>query len=82
MLSAESNSVVSATAYGFRILASEWQSYSISERAGDNAYDAKGLAEKFAALAAQWETIAGEGGTLQAGVIALDFMQKGTLTDG
>lgn len=79
LLAAETT-VTAAVALGFETLSGEWAAYSIQEREGDVSYDAKGLAEVYAELADDWrdKPDGGNGsGTLQAGVIALDFMAKG-----
>lgn len=75
----EEGHVVSATAYAFEILAGEWQSYSLREKEDTNEFDAKELADKYWNLANMWRRKPNGGdssGSLQAGVISLDFMQK------
>lgn len=79
-LTEQSNSVIKSVAMGLEALANEWLSYSISEREGDVSYDAKGLAEQFAKMAKDWwakPEDGSAGGSLQAGVILMDFAEKG-----
>lgn len=83
LLEQESDTVVAATAFGFEILASEWESYSLREKEGEAEYDAKEVADGYQELADKWRAKPGGGtssNSLQAGVIALDFMEKGTVT--
>lgn len=53
-VSSESDNVEAATARGFETLASEWTSYSLSEREGDVSFDAKGMANLYKARAGEW----------------------------
>lgn len=79
-LSAQSNSTNKATAMAFEALAGEWMAYSIQQREGDLSYDAKGLADRYFALAKEWWAKPEDGsasGSLQAGVILMDFAEKG-----
>jgi hypothetical protein len=82
-----SDAVISGTALGLEILASEWTSYALAERDGatGNTMDAKETADTFADRANEWRAKPG-GGTgsnaLQSGVIDYNFQQKGDeLTD-
>lgn len=80
LLEQQSSSVNKAVAMGLDLLASEWMSYSIQEREGDVSYDAKGLAEDYFNLAKEWwakPDDGSSGGSLQAGVILMDFAEKG-----
>lgn len=73
-----------ATARLFEILAAEWTPYALRERKDDVEYDAKGLPEQYNELAAKWrakENGGDDSSVLEAGVIALDFMQKGSVLD-
>lgn len=81
-LTEQSNGINKASAMALNILGNEWLSYSIAEKEGNDVdYDAKGLAAEFFKRAAElWNTPDGEVvGSLGAGVVTLDFMQKGTL---
>lgn len=76
----EETTVTAATAFGFEILASEWVSFSIAEREDDYNYDAKETANNYANFAKEWRAKPDGGtgsGSLQAGVLTLDFMEKG-----
>lgn len=80
LLSSQSNSVKAAVAAGFDLLASEWMSYSLAEKEADLSYDAKGLAEQYAKLAKDWwakPDDGSSGSSLQAGIILMDFAEKG-----
>ena len=69
-----------ATALGFEILASEWGAYAISEDEGEVSFDAKKVSDRFLELANYWRKKPGGGtggNSLQAGVLTLDFMEKG-----
>lgn len=80
LLSSQSGSVNKAIAAGFDLLAGEWMSYSIQEREGDVSYDAKGLADRYKELAKDWWAKPDDGSSassLQAGVILMDFAEKG-----
>lgn len=69
-----------ATALGFETLASEWGAYAITEREGEVGFDAKTVSDQYFKLAQYWRSKPDGGtggGSLQAGVIALDFMEKG-----
>lgn len=80
ILSEESNLVNGAIAHIFEILANEWTAYAISEKEGEVSLDAKAVADEFHKRAAEWRKKADSGDgvkALQAGVIALDFMEKG-----
>ena len=80
-LTEQSNGINKASAMALNILGNEWLSYSILEKEDNVWYDAKKLAESFFKRAAElWNTPDGEAvGSLGAGVVTLDFMQKGTL---
>ena len=72
-----------ATARIFEVLGSEWASYALVEKEGEVSFDAKEVVDKFAALAAEWRSKPDGGDSsriLQAGVITLDFMEKGSTT--
>lgn len=76
----ETDGLTAATAFGFEILASEWMAYSIAEREGEVSFDAKGLADSYMTIAKDWRSKpdgGDSGGTLKAGVIVHDFMEKG-----
>jgi hypothetical protein len=55
----ESDSFNGAMAAVFEILAVEWTQYGMSQKEADLAFDAKGLAEKYLALAFEWRRKAG-----------------------
>lgn len=79
-ISTETAGNTAATAFGFEILASEWGSYAISEREGEVSFDAKEVSEQYLDIAQEWRNKpdGGTGGrSLQAGVLTLDFMEKG-----
>lgn len=79
-ISTETAGNTAATAFGFEILASEWTAYSIAEREGEVSFDAKAVADNYLTIAQEWRNKpdGGTGGrSLQAGVLTLDFMEKG-----
>lgn len=80
LTAAETAGIAAATALGFEILASEWGAYAIQEREGEVSFDAKEVIDKFFDLANYWRNKPGGGtggNSLQAGVLTLDFMEKG-----
>jgi hypothetical protein len=79
-LTAQGDSINKATAMGLNILGNEWLAYSIAESEGDVDYDAKGLADSFFKRAKELSSTPDGGaiGELSAGVVTLDFMEKGT----
>lgn len=54
ILSEEDSRVNGAIAHTFEILSSEWGAYNLSERKGETQFDAKELADYYAALAKFW----------------------------
>jgi hypothetical protein len=80
LLSTETEGTTAATALGFEILANEWAAYTIAEREGEVSFDAKEVSDQYLQIASEWRNRPG-GGTggksLSAGVITLDFMEKG-----
>lgn len=81
-LTTQSNGINKSVAMGLDVLGNEWLSYSIAEKEGEIDYDAKDLAESFFARAKDLAGTPDDGtiGSLSAGVVTLDFMQKGSLT--
>ena len=80
LIATETDGNTAATALGFETLASEWASYALSEREGEVSFDAKKTSEQFFSVANYWRNKPGGGtggGSLSAGVITLDFMEKG-----
>ena len=80
LIATETAGNTAATALGFETLAGEWGSYTLSERGGEGSFDAKEVSDQFFSLANYWRSKpnGGTGGnSLQAGVLTLDFMQKG-----
>lgn len=76
----ETDGNTAASALGFEILASEWAAYAISEREGEVSFDAKEVSDQYLDLANEWRNKpdGGTGGrTLSAGVLTLDFIEKG-----
>lgn len=79
-ISTETAGNTAATALGFEILASEWTAYALSERTGEGSFDAKEVSKQYLDIAQEWRSKpdGGTGGrSLQAGVLTLDFMEKG-----
>lgn len=69
-----------ATASGFETLSSEWASYRITEREGEVSFDGKEVSDNYLKLAKEWRSKpdgGDSGGSLKAGVIIHDFMEKG-----
>ena len=65
----------------FQALASEWTAYANMQREENLWFDARETADKFLKLAKDWQTkdeVTDGVGTLGAGVVTLDFMQKGS----
>jgi len=81
-LATQGNGINKSAAMGLDILGTEWLSYSLAEKDHDLSYDAKGLADVFFRRAKQlWNTPDGGAvGELGAGVVTLDFMEKGSTT--
>lgn len=80
LIATETAGTTAATALGFETLASEWGAYTISEREGEVNFDAKEVSDQFFELATYWRNKPGGGtggNSLQAGVLILDFMEKG-----
>lgn len=82
----EETTVNASVAHCFEILANEWTAYDLSEKNDLIGFDAKGLAEDYRKQAQLWrrkaEGLSPDGlGTLQAGVINLDFMEKDDLDE-
>lgn len=80
LITTETAGLPAATALGFETLASEWGAYTISEREGEVNFDAKEVSDQYFSLANYWRNKpdGGTGGnSLQAGVLTLDFMEKG-----
>ena len=80
LISTETAGNTAAAAFGFEILANEWAAYAISEREGEVSFDAKGVSDKYLDIAQEWRNRpdGGTGGrSLSAGVLTLDFMEKG-----
>jgi hypothetical protein len=80
LIAAEAAGNTAATALAFETLASEWGAYAIHEREGEVSFDAKEVIDKYFDLANYWRSKPGGGtggGSLQAGVLTLDFMEKG-----
>jgi len=55
-LTTQSGGINKSVAMGLETLGNEWLSYSLSEKEGDLAYDAKGLADAFFRRAKDWWT--------------------------
>lgn len=81
-LTTQSNGINKSVAMGLNLLGNEWLSYSIAEKEGDIDYDAKGLADSYFKRAKELSITPDGGavGELGAGVITLDFIQKGEAT--
>lgn len=80
LISTETAGNTAATAFGFEILASEWAAYAIMEREGEVSFDAKAVSDQYTDIANEWRSKPDGGtggGSLQAGVLTLDFMEKG-----
>lgn len=80
LIAEETDGNTAATALGFETLASEWASYTLSEREGEVSFDAKKVSDQYLEIALNWRNRPGGGtggGSLTAGVITLDFMEKG-----
>jgi hypothetical protein len=80
LISTETDGNTAASALGFEILANEWAAYAIMEREGEVSFDAKEVADQYLEIANEWRNKP-SGGTsgrsISAGVITLDFMEKG-----
>lgn len=80
LVATEAAGTTAATALGFETLASEWGAYTLSERTGEGNFDAKEVSDQFFSLANYWRSKPNGGtggGSLVAGVLTLDFMEKG-----
>lgn len=80
LIATETVGNTAASALGFETLASEWGAYTISEREGEVSFDAKAVSDQYFDLANYWRNKPGGGtggNSLQAGVLTLDFMEKG-----
>jgi hypothetical protein len=80
LISTETDGTTAASALGFETLASEWGAYTLSEREGEVNFDAKEVSDQYFDLANYWRNKPGGGtggNSLQAGVLTLDFMEKG-----
>lgn len=80
LIATETVGTTAASALGFETLASEWGAYTMSEREGEVNFDAKEVSDQFFELANYWRNKPGGGtggNSLQAGVLTLDFMEKG-----
>jgi hypothetical protein len=79
-ISTETEGITAATAFVFEILANEWAAYAISEKEGEVSFDAKEVSDQYLDIANEWRSKPG-GGTggrsLGAGVLTLDFIEKG-----
>jgi hypothetical protein len=80
LITTETAGTIAATALGFEILASEWGAYTIEESEGEVDFDAKEVSDQYFSLANYWRSKPGggtSGGSFQAGLLNLDFMEKG-----
>lgn len=80
LIATEIDGNTAASALGFETLASEWASYTISEKEGEVSFDAKEVSDQYLDIASEWRNRpnGGTGGrSLSAGVLTLDFMEKG-----
>jgi len=80
LLSTETLGTTAASALAFEILATEWAAYTIAEREGEVSFDAKEVSDQYLDIAAEWRNRpdGGTGGrSFEAGVITMDFMEKG-----
>lgn len=80
LIATETAGTTAATALGFEILAGGWGAYTLSERGGEANFDAKKVSDQYFELAKYWRSKPGGGtggGSLVAGVLTLDFMEKG-----
>ncbi len=76
----ETDGTTAASALGFEILANEWASYTLTEKEGEVSFDAKEVSDQYLDIANEWRNKpnGGTGGrSLSAGVLTLDFMEKG-----
>jgi hypothetical protein len=78
----EETAVNASIAHLFEILASEWTSYSISEKDADVSFDAKGLAETYHRRALEWRAKPGGTAVVQqaGGWVTLDRTDAWTNT--
>lgn len=80
LIATETAGTTAATALGFETLASEWAAYTISESEGEVDFDAKEVSDQYFSLANYWRSKPDGGtggGSFQAGLLNLDFMEKG-----
>ncbi len=80
LIATETAGNTAAAALGFETLSSEWAAYALAERTGEGSFDAKEVSELYLKIAYEQRSKpdGGTGGrSLQAGVITLDFMEKG-----
>lgn len=80
LIDTETDGNTAATAYGFEILASEWASYALAEREGETNFDAKEVSDQYIDIAQEWRNKPDGGtggGSISAGVLTLDFIEKG-----
>jgi hypothetical protein len=80
LITTETAGNAAAAALGFETLASEWAAYTVSEHEGEVSFDAKEVSNQYFELAAYWRSKPNGGtggGSLVAGVLTLDFMEKG-----
>lgn len=69
-----------ASALVFEILANEWAAYAISEHEGEVSFDAEEVSDQYLEIARKWRNRPGSGtgsDSFQAGILVLDFMEKG-----
>lgn len=79
-IATETAGTTAASALAFEILANEWAAYSISEREGEVSFDAKEVSDQYLEIARKWRNRPGGGtgsSSFQAGILVLDFMEKG-----
>ena len=80
LLATETAGTTAASALAFEILANEWASYALSEDEGEVSFDAKEVSDQYLEIASNWRNRP-NGGTgsnsFQAGILVLDFMEKG-----
>lgn len=79
-IATETAGTTAASALVFEILANEWASYTLSEDEGEVSFDAKEVSDQYLEIAKKWRNRPGGGtgsSSLQAGILVLDFMEKG-----
>lgn len=80
LIATETDGNTAATALGFETLSSEWASYALSEKEGEVSFDGKEVSDQYIEIANSWRNRPNGGtggGSLSAGVLTLDFMEKG-----